>query len=126
MIASDEDAVICDLAEAYGIYDIYAMDLVLVARLVFGLRDNSRIKQKIKNEKITREEMLLAVIADRLGLLLWFNSEDGAKRRNRPKSLLEALTDEPTEITINNGAEVFRTGEDFKQRYNSIIKNMED
>lgn len=105
---------------------MHAHDLTFIARLVFGLGDNSRTKQSIRDEKITKEQMLLAVIADRLGLLLWFNSEDGAKRRNRPKSLLEALTDEPKETTISNGAEVFHTGEAFMQRYESLVSDMEE
>ena len=46
MIRFDEDALICDLAETYHIYDYRSLPVKLVATLSAGLRDDSRIKLK--------------------------------------------------------------------------------
>ena len=43
MIAIDEDALICDLAETYQIYDYRRLPVQTVAVFSLGLRDNSRI-----------------------------------------------------------------------------------
>ena len=44
MVASDEDALICDFAETYHILDYKALPLKLRATLASGLRDSSRSK----------------------------------------------------------------------------------
>lgn len=61
---------ICDLAETYGIYDYRQLPPKTVAVLAVGLRDDSRVKQKISGIKLDFKEQLLAVIADRLGALM--------------------------------------------------------
>ena len=66
-------------------------------------------------EKADTEEILLSIIADRLGTLVWFNSEDGAKRRNRPKSILASLAGEKEEEV-----QVFDSGEDFEAEWREI------
>ena len=47
MMAVDRDAWICDLAETYRIFDYRALPVGLLATLSFGLREDSRIKQKM-------------------------------------------------------------------------------
>lgn len=61
---------ICDLAEAYGVYDYRRLPPRVVAVLVAGLRDNARIKQKITGVDVTLTDQLLAIVADRLGALM--------------------------------------------------------
>lgn len=46
MVAEDEDALICDLAETYQIYDYRSLPLQKVAVFCAGLRENSRIKRE--------------------------------------------------------------------------------
>lgn len=70
MIELDEQALICDLAETYGIYSYRSLPLKLVATFSAGLRENSRIIQKASGVKASQEVVMLAVIADRLGLLM--------------------------------------------------------
>lgn len=70
MVNTDEDALICDLAETYHIYNYRSLPLTLVATLAAGLRDDSRIKLKMNKQKVSNTDLLLAVIADRLGLLV--------------------------------------------------------
>lgn len=92
MIGFDEDALICDLAETYHIYDYRALPARKVAILANGLRDDSRIKMKMGGQILTLEQTMLCSIYDRVALLLWINSKDGSKGTNRPKSVLHELT----------------------------------
>lgn len=118
MIVVDRDAWMCDLAETYHIFNYRELPCKTVALFSCGLREDSRIKKKLSGEKANTEEMLLAIIADRLGTLVWFNSEDGAKRRNRPKSIFAELigADEGKEV------QVFDCGKDFEAAWSEITR----
>lgn len=69
MISQDRNALICDLAETYHIYDYRSLPAKLVATLAAGLRDDSRIKMKMAGLKGDPEQILLAHIFDRLGTI---------------------------------------------------------
>ena len=92
MIGVDKDALICDLAETYHIYDYKVFPPHYIAILAVGLRDDSRIKMKMTKQKLTLEELLLCSIYDKVAILQWLNTKDGVKGRNQPKSLLYELT----------------------------------
>ena len=91
MISTDREALVCDLAETYGILDYRALPVSLLATLAVGLRADSRIKMRLSGTKVRRLEMLLAAAVDRLSMLLWSKTEDGRNNTNRPKSVLDAL-----------------------------------
>lgn len=91
MIRVDEDALICDLAETYHIYDYRSLPVALVATFSCGLGENSRIKRKLSGEPVPLDSQLLAIIADCLTWLKWAKTEDGAKNRNAPTSFYNAL-----------------------------------
>lgn len=114
MLSADRDALICDLAEVYGIFDHRALPVSLLATLAVGLREDSRIKQKISGNKLTRIEQLMAATVDRLSLLVWMNSEDGRKGENRPASVLSMLLDEEPE---EKPVEGFETAEEFEAEW---------
>lgn len=116
MIALDEDALVCDLAETYHIYDYRSLPCKKVAIFSCGLREDSRIKMKMTGAKITIDQTMLAVIVDRLGLLAWMNSKDGTKGINRPKSLLEEISGgmESNPKTVVG----FSTSNDFNDEWN--------
>ena len=98
MIAADEDALICDLAETYHIYDYRAVPVRLLATLAAGLRPDSRICLSMTGSKISTTETLLAGLFDRVGHLVWMLSEDGQKGRNQPQRVLDMLLDnQPSE-----------------------------
>ena len=118
MIAVDETALICDLAETYHIYDYKSLPLTKVATFSVGLRDDSRIKLKMNNMRCSLKEMLLATIADKLSMLVWMNSEDGQKGNNRPISILATLFGDKEEKS--NVA--FDTPEDFENAKKKIIE----
>lgn len=91
MIVTDEDALICDLAETYHIYDYRRLPVLSVAVFSLGLRQNSRIKMIMSGNRITLEESLLACAVDRLSILAWQKTKDGSKGTNVPQSILEKL-----------------------------------
>lgn len=93
MVEVDKDALYCDFVETYHIFDYESLPLYVAARLAYGLRDDSRIKMKMAGVKISLETSLLAAIADNLSILVWQNTENGHKNRNRPQSMLKLLTE---------------------------------
>lgn len=118
MFAIDKEAVICDLAETYHIYNYKDMPPLKVAVFCKGLRENSRIKLKIAGQKVCIETMLLASIVDRLGILIWSKTKDGQKGRNQPKSILESLS----KITKEKETIVFNTSEEFEKVKRKILE----
>lgn len=117
MFAIDKEAVICDLAETYHIYNYKDMPPLMVAVFCKGLRENSRIKLKIAGQKVCIETMLLASIVDRLGILIWSKTKDGQKGRNQPKSILESLS----KIAKEKETIVFNTSEEFEKVKRKIL-----
>lgn len=92
MIATDEDALTCDLAETYHILEFKGLSPSKVAVLSFGLPDTSRIKTTMSGHQARLDYLMQATVIDYLALLTWFKTEDGRKNRNRPKSFVEALS----------------------------------
>ena len=72
--------------------DYKALPPRIAAALFVGLPPDSRIMRKLSGRAVDNHTALLAIIADRLGLLLWAQTKDGQKGRNRPKSIFEAIT----------------------------------
>jgi hypothetical protein len=91
MLDLDEEALICDLAETYGIFDYESLPVQTVATLSIGLRGDSRIKLAAAGRKLGTTDALLATIADYLAMIFWTKTKDGQNGRNRPKSIREAL-----------------------------------
>lgn len=110
MIILDEDALICDLAETYQIYDYRSLPLRLVATLAAGLRDNSRIKLLASGSPVAQDIILLAGIADRVDAIR-YGFSDAAKSGKKPPSLVEMLFGETTE----KGNMSFKTSEEFNK-----------
>lgn len=88
MIRLDEDALICDLAETYHVFDYRSLPLRLVATLSAGLRDNSRIKLKAAGAPVGLDTIILAAIADNLSMIRAGFSKDG---RAKPYLFTDAI-----------------------------------
>lgn len=73
---------------------------VLVGTLFLGLREDSRTKMHLTDQKITLEQSLLAVIADNLSFLSWSKTKDAENGMNRPKSILNRLLNGTAEKEI--------------------------
>ena len=106
----DEDAMICDFAQYYGLYHLREHQPSLIATLAAGLPDNSRSKMRVSGMMLTFEQLLLAKILDDLELILWSRTEDAIKGRNRPKSILSEIyhdKDKNEEIRAYDSPEAF-------------------
>lgn len=119
MINLDEDALICDLAETYRIYDYKQLPPTRVAVFSLGLRDDSRIKMKLSGHLVPLDTLLLAGISDRLSTLIWFQTEDGQKGTNRPNMLVDLLTGNKQEH--KKDVIVFDSGEDFMEMRKRLV-----
>ena len=122
MLATDEDAVICDLAETYHIYDYRALPVRTLATLCAGLRPDARIKMKMAGMRHPLNTYLLAGILDRLSMLVWAQSKD-ARPSNKPKSILEMLMRPPGKEESKTIA--FDSPEDFEAARRKILSKGE-
>ena len=91
MVSEDENALICDFAETYRIYDYRQLPARRAAVYACGLRPNARIMMKLTGAKVPLETLLLGTIADAENILVWMKTTDGLEGRNQPVSLLEAM-----------------------------------
>lgn len=117
MISLDRDALICDLAETYHIFNYKELPARQVALLSAGLRDNSRIKLKMMGMKCSIDTLLLANIQDRLSILVWMNTKDGQSGKNKPKSVAEQFIDVENETEIIG----FSSASEFEEYRNRIL-----
>lgn len=121
MMVIDEDALICDLAETYHIFDYRELPCTKVALFAAGLRENSRIKMKIAGMKYPLETMVEVAMLDRVSVLLWLQTKDGQNGTNRPESVMAKLLGEQP----NKEVVAFRFGEDFEKCWNAITEGAE-
>lgn len=102
------------MAQYYGVLDIRSLPVATAATLACGLPPESRVMQGLSGQKTTLEDMLLAAIADRLSVLVWFQTEDGRKGRRRPKSLVDVIMGEPERRNGSGDVEAFASIEAFE------------
>ncbi len=115
MLVIDEDAVTCDLAETYRIYNYRNYPPTYIATLAAGLRDNARIKLKMNDMAYPLETMLMVSAVDKLSLLLWAKTKDGASGRNRPKMLIDTLLKNTDQDLVS-----FETSEEFEDTWKQL------
>lgn len=113
MLKECRNELICDMAEYYGIYDMKSLPASTIAILACGLREESRVIQKMSNMKVKTDTILLASIADRVGLLIWAQSKDGQHNRHRPKSVVDSLLNDKKENKQKLETNTFDTIDDY-------------
>lgn len=121
MLNIDSDALQCDLAETYHIYEMKELPLSKVALFAVGLRGNSRIKLKMQNLQYPIETILQANIVDRLSLLVWAKTENGRKGRNRPISIAQKLLG----LGETKKVVAFTSANDFEKAKQAILEGGE-
>ena len=67
------------------------------------------------------DTILLAMIADRMNLLIWQNTKDGHKNRNRPPRIADSLLGR-TEERQEEKPVGFLSGEAFAEAYGQITR----
>ena len=73
----------------------------------------------LSGDKVPIEQALLAIIADKLSVLVWQNTEDGMNGRRPPKSIFNALTKKKEA----HGNEItFKSSEDFEIAKRKILE----
>lgn len=92
MFGRHKDELICDMAETYHIYDLRGLPLKTLAVLACGLSADGRVMRKMRGSVLTFRDSLMCLAIDKISQLVWLQSKDGEKNRNRPKSILEELT----------------------------------
>ena len=118
MMAKNRDALTCDMAETYGVFDIQALPVPLLATLAVGLRDDSRIKKLMADTALTTTEQLLALVVDKLSNLIWMISDKGRKGEDPPKSVYLYLMGEERET---NGEVIsFTSPEEYESAWAQI------
>lgn len=123
MLKIDSDALECDLAEYYHIYNMRELPLRKVALFSCGLREDSRIMTIIRGDKVPFTTTLLSGILDRLSLIWWSKTEDAQKNQNRPimiTNVLNGKTKEEDEETLN-----FSSGEAFEAYRKKLLEREE-
>lgn len=111
MLAADKDALICDLAETYGIFNYRSVPVRLLATLASGLGADSRIMRKLSGAKADTKTILLALAVDALHTLVWMQTKDGQKGRRRPESIAKKIqsADQPQKDDVVK----FKSSDDF-------------
>lgn len=128
MVSFDLDALVCDLAEAYHIFDVWdyslnsfnkKYDIGMIATLATGLRDDSRIKMGLSDQAVTLKDTLMAMIVDNTNWLVWSKTKDAEHNRNRPKSVLDMLIPKPKNTTYRK----FDSPNDFLEYRKKIMNS---
>lgn len=118
MLAVDSEAVVCDLAETYHVYDMRSIPSRTLATLAAGLKPESRIMMRVSGMQATRMEILLAVIADGINNLVWFKTKDARHGRNRPARILDEILGRKRAADPVVG---FESAEDFEEARRRIL-----
>lgn len=119
MRALDEDALFCDFAEYYRIYDWDALPLRKQAVLACGLPASSRIMKASAKMDYDFNTLLLAALLDQERVANWRHTKDAKHKRNFPKSILDALLH--TGDVKKDEVQAFDSAEEFNRRRERLI-----
>ena len=122
MLITDKDALICDLAETYGILDMEALPLDKLAVLSCGLRDNSRIKMAMSGMDVSMDRLLLAGCFDMLSWIKWSKTQAAHDGGEPPKSMLRLFCGE----VDSSGIVGFASADDFAAARDRILKEAQN
>ena len=122
MMRKNRDALECDLAETYNIYDMRALPARRVALFAVGLRDNSRIKMLLADSKFTFSEILLINIYDLLNLELWTKTKDATKGKNKPESLYKKLMGINDQVKKESKNMTFSSAEEYEKIRKKLLE----
>lgn len=116
MLALDEDALICDLAETYQVLDMWALPVSLLATLASGLREDSRIKMELNGYEALPMQYVIARIADEISLFRY----SFADTKETPQLITELMKKESTPKAKKLAG--FESGEAFMAEWNRRVK----
>ena len=115
MLMTDRDALLCDLAETYQIYDFSQFRPRKLAIFACGLRADSRIKMKLNGMTYVSHEAIMAKTSDELTLIRHYLT---AKKNDPAPDLLTDVIytqDEPDTTS-------FASGKAFSDAWDKLTK----
>ena len=115
MVGTDRDALICDMAETYHIYDLRSLPVKTIAILAVGLRSDSRVKMKMAEMKRIPPSVSLVRIADEIALL---SHALVGKEGSPPPNLLQDVMHERQQETAG-----FSSIEEFEAARQRILNH---
>lgn len=113
MLEKDREALICDMAETYQIYEIWDFPTTYIATLAAGLSEDSRIKRTLSQSITDKNTYMQALQVDLLQFLLWSKTKDAQHGRNKPELLSEKLTRKKETVSM--------TMEEFRELRKRVI-----
>lgn len=120
MLKTDEDALVCDFAETYHIYDWRSIPARTAATLAAGLRDTSRIHLKMAGMPCSFERLLLAGVFDAARVANWQRTKDGQTGRSKPEMVVRQIL-KSGQKNDAQAVEAFTDGDAFKQAREKLL-----
>lgn len=117
-MSSKEDALICDLAEVYHIYDMESHPVTYIATLLSGLREDSRTIMSLTGRKLNLKQTVDVLTYDALNLILWMKTRDGQNNTNRPKRLIDLLNEKEEKDEVVG----FESEDELLATFNRIVR----
>lgn len=116
-----EDALICDFAQFYHVYDIDELDVRTAAILTAGLPKESRLVKKLTGNKPDQETILMASILDTVRNIEYAVFQAHSKKKlQKPQSVMKKLLGIDDNKKQNNLRE-FRSADEFEIARKNII-----
>lgn len=113
MVKADEDALICDFAETYHIYNWRSLPVRTAATLAAGLRDDARIHLKMSGLPCSFDRIILAGIFDAARVANWQRSKDGQTGKSKPEMVVKQILKHTEAKTDAKAVETFTDGDAF-------------
>lgn len=120
MLKTDEDALVCDFAETYHIYNWRSLPVRTAATLAAGLRDTSRIHLKMAGMPCSFERLLLAGVFDAARVANWQRTKDGQTGRSKPEMVVRQIL-KSGQKNDEQAVEAFTDGDAFKQAREKLL-----
>lgn len=121
MVKADEDALICDFAETYHIYNWRSIPVRTAATLAAGLRDDARIRLKMAGLPCSFERFLLAGVFDAARVANWQRSKDGQSGKSKPDMVVKQILKNTQAETDTKAVESFTDGDAFMKAREKLI-----
>lgn len=123
MRAVHEDALICDFAQYYHIYDLDSVDVRTAATLACGLPADSRTLKEKTGKNIGLDIILQASILDTARSIEYAVFQSHTKKKlQRPQPVLKKLLGTEKEDSKKDEVRGFRTAEEFEAARNSFMR----
>lgn len=118
MRAIYKDALICDFAQYYHLYDLDQIGLKTASILACGLPPDSRTIKKIAGQKYSTEMLLQMGVLDALRSLEHaYISVHSKKKIPKPQSIFKLLSQKD-----DKEIRTFRSGEDFERERIRLLR----